>query len=153
MRRIFATAAALSLALPMQADGQALSSQLGPTADVRIDDVGAGHVATWDNVHVGPYGGTLLTGGPTQPSLALYCVDFLNSVSVGRSWTANVTGLGAGADLGNTRLSTGAYSGDALQRYRKAAYLASLFEGNTGRSSQSAIHAAIWSVMTPGFPN
>jgi len=129
-----------------------LSAQrLGPTEQVQLTGVGDRVVSTWDNVYVGPYEG-MLVSDPTQPALTLYCVDYAHGVSTGDTWHVNTTGLQSGLDLSNTRLG-GEEPVASLVRYRRAAYLASLFSANAGdRSAISGIHAAIWSTMTPGFP-
>jgi len=128
----------------------------------------------WKSVLIGPYTGAITSGDPTIPQITLYCVDFSHEVSVGHTWTANITSLGAAtsdADLSNTRLyaGTGDIDTDALVSYQKAAYLASLFSswgsyvnktysyGGTQTygdkaSVYSGISAAIWTIMTPGFP-
>lgn len=151
MRRLILSVAAAFVAL---APSQLVAQTLDPVEQVRLTGVGDGVVATWDNVYIGPYEGVLLSD-PTQPALTLFCVDFAHGVSVGNTWYVNVTGLSGSPDLSETRLSS-EYSTDpvaSVVRYRQAAFLASLFATNTGRSNYSGIHAAIWRIMTPGFPN
>lgn len=148
MRRLFLSVAAAFVAL---APSQIVAQTLDPVERVRLTGVGDGVVATWDNVYIGPYEGVLLSD-PTQPALTLFCVDFVHGVSTGDTWYVNVTGLSNSPNLSETRLG---YEDPAtsLVRYRKAAFLASMFATNTGRSNYSGIHAAIWRIMTPGFPN
>lgn len=148
MRRLTLFAAAALLAF---APGQAFAQNINSGAQLRFTGVPDAQVATWDNVYVGPYEG-VLQSDPTQPQLTLYCIDFAHGVSQGDSWYVNVTGLTGSSSFSNTRLAAEAPS-TSLLRYRKAAYLTTLFEANTSRSDFSGIHAAIWRIMTPGFPN
>jgi hypothetical protein len=137
------------------ADGAAAQvGHLDPVEKIQYDDAGDRVRATWGGVYVGPYSGSLLPFGadPSSASLTLFCIDYQNTVSGGDMWEANVTSLGDGTDLSNTRLGMAGAFSDNLVRYRSAAYLASLFESRRGdRSAISGIHAAIWSIMTPGF--
>ena len=154
---IVSWAVALMLAVP-----GAVAAQDGITLDaqetLRFDNAGANVAAQWDNVYIGPYQGTLLSD-PTQPTITLYCVDFAHSVGYGQVWDVNVSGLTSG-DLSTTRLGQDAapYATDLL-KYQKAAYLASLFDSawqtyeTDRRTAWSGIHAAIWSIMTNGFPS
>ncbi|MBI3789524.1 MAG: hypothetical protein HY275_01425, partial [Gemmatimonadetes bacterium] len=67
-------------------------------------------------------------------TIDIVCVDLLNSVSSGQTWTANIGNLGNAA-LDRTYLRFGGYS-DWLTRYRAAAYLSQTMK-NTA-SSQTA---------------
>ena len=69
------------------------------------------------SVYVGPYS-AFLTSDPTKTTFTVYCVDFLNSITVGSVWTANVTNVVTGA-LATTRLGLMGVS-DALVRYQRA---------------------------------
>jgi hypothetical protein len=95
--------------------------------------------------YVGPFSGTV-TSNPTLPTISLFCVDILNSISWGQTWTANVTSL-ASANLGNTR--HGSAKADA---YKQAAWLTTQYS-LTATTSWAGIQAAIWNLLNPGAPN
>lgn len=162
--------AALFLVPASLAAQQLTNGPLSSTENLRFD--GATWVATWGNVYVPPYTGTL-TSYPGSPEVTLYCVDYAHEVSNGQTWTANVTNLGAAIsdptllNTNGTRLgSTG------LGQYEGAAYLSSLFDAYTSNPSYyngltygsgtafgnqrgfySGLAAAIWNLTTPGvFP-
>lgn len=104
-----------------------------------------GSLPTALGYYVGPFWGTL-TSDPTKPTIDLYCVDVLNVVYWGQSWTANFTNLASG-DLSLTR------HGDAkLTNYQQAAYLSSQY-GSVTTSQYGGLQAAIWNLLNPGFPN
>lgn len=106
-------------------------------------------VATWGGVYLGPY--LARFAQPTTASFSIYCVDYLHHAG---SQTVNATSLASGqtdADMGNTRLGSGAGS---YATYQKAAYLSSLFAswsdyGSDQRTVWSGLHAAIWEITTP----
>ena len=97
--------------------------------------------------YVGPFTGTVLSD-PTRPSLNLFCVDVLNSISFGQKWTGVFTRLSSD-DLSATR------HGNAKQvNYQKAAYLASTYKAAGIQTSQwGGIQTAIWNLLNPGNPN
>ncbi|MEO8448386.1 MAG: PEP-CTERM sorting domain-containing protein [Gemmatimonadota bacterium] len=81
-------------------------------------------------------------------NIDVWCVDYLNHISVGNHYDVWISGLGTGADVSKTRWGT-LLGGDT---YRKAAYLSSQFKaGNT--ADWKYIHAAIWALTTPGTPS
>lgn len=136
--------------------------------------------AAWGGVKVGPYNGEL-TSAPGNPAITIFCVDFAHWAA---DQTVNVSniggpfqGVGPGnqgpngqgyAGLGNTRLGYDEV-GDTQLRYRKAAFLASLFDSystaslgdvggsqvvtgfdvSTQKNAWSGLHAAIWTIMAP----
>ncbi|MGD8288924.1 MAG: hypothetical protein PVI31_09900, partial [Gemmatimonadota bacterium] len=128
------------------------SAQLAPVpSDTEyLDWVGKGDavVATWGGVYLGPYLARFME--PTTPSFSIYCVDYLHHAG---SQVVNATSLASGqtdADMGNTRLGTGAGS---YATYQKAAYLSSLFAswedyGTDKRTVWSGLHAAIWELTS-----
>ena len=121
------------LVSPTTADAQA--------PQLRFDGVGGTHAFGY---YVGPFSGTLLRPG-TATALTLFCVDFLNHVSIGQTQSVSITSL-AGTDFDQTRHP------DKLLAYRKAAWLTTKFDpANTGQ--WGGIQAAIWELMTPGNPN
>jgi hypothetical protein len=163
-----------------------ISREIQPLEQFRFDAT-QGVTAQWDNVLLGPYTGTLLSD-PTQPTLTLYCVDFIHSIGYGNVVNVNTLNIGDdGTNLSTTEvrlkdavdLNPGGID-SRLMQYRQAAFLAAMFEsyadlgtfnfdsngalaggettfgafgsGDTRRNVWSGIHAAIWSIMTPGFP-
>jgi hypothetical protein len=102
--------------------------------------------AAW-GARVGPYRGTLLAV-PGQPTVDIFCVDYLHTVSNGQSWNATYS------NMGGSLLDTYGYArwGDvdiARERYEVAALLATKFlPGN--KSEWGAIHGAIWNLMSDG---
>jgi len=159
MRSLFTLAATLLLAAAPAAAQDVLPQEISSveqfsfTGTVGSTSQGAGAI-------VGPYRG-VMESMPGRPTITLYCVDFLHGISTGDGTiTANMTGIGSdGADLGTTRagldpdgaLNT-AYGSDLI-RYRRAAFLSSIFEtaGTDPSSDWGGIHAAIWTVMSPGY--
>ncbi|MBC7895783.1 MAG: PEP-CTERM sorting domain-containing protein [Cytophagaceae bacterium] len=97
--------------------------------------------------YVGPFWGTV-TSDPTKPKIDLYCVDVLNSITWGKTWSANLTNLASG-NLANTR------HGDAkLANYQQAAFLATQFTAPGVQTNMwGGIQAAIWNLLNPGQPN
>ncbi len=77
----------------------------------------------------------------------IFCVDFLNHVSVGNRYYVNITSLGGAPNLINTRF--GSYD-----IYRQAAWLASQFlrVPPLPTSQWGTLHAAIWQ-LTSGTPS
>jgi hypothetical protein len=184
MRHALLTLTALAfVSAPAQAQ-DATSRPIQPTEQFQMTG-GSGVGAAWGGVQIGGYGGTLLSD-PTNPSITLYCVDFVHSIGVGNVVNANTMNVGNNnADLSLTRLAydpnlapAGAVD-SRLMQYRQSAFLASLFSsytdfasvafdsdgdgstdttfgtygsGNVMKNAWSGIHAAIWSIMTPGFP-
>lgn len=159
---IFTLAAIVALSATPVAGQDEISRPLGATEQFRFTG-GSGVTADWGRVQVGPYEG-ILESDITKPSLTLYCVDFVHSISTSYPpINVNVTGIGdPNADMQDTRL--GAYGGDwesHLLRYRQAAFLSAQFEAydvpgvseEDRTAAWSGLHAAIWTIMTPGFPN
>lgn len=95
--------------------------------------------------YVGPFSGTV-TSNPTLPTIDLFCVDILNSITWGYQWTANVTSL-ALSSIPNTRQGTA-----ALNNYRKAAWLTTQYSV-TSTNQWAGIQAAAWNLLNPGSPN
>jgi hypothetical protein len=109
-----------------------------------LDFLGGSGVNGGYGVQVGPYLGRFTD--PTTPQFSIYCVDYNHYA---RDQTVNVTALDA-SDLDNTRLND-------YDDYRRAAYLASLFDPDTdvnedgipdGTAGWGGIHAAIWQITS-----
>jgi len=94
---------------------------------------------------VGPDAGTLVTTLPAQSTaITMFCVDILNYVSGGDTWTVNVTSLADGTDPSKLR-----HPG-LLTQYREAAWLASQgFSGPQGAVWTSTQYA-MWGLLNPG---
>jgi hypothetical protein len=99
----------------------------------------------FNGVYVGPYTGQLVSV-PGQPTIDLFCVDYLHDVSVNQQWNANYSFLNtaSGGVLANTRFHS-------QSTYAKAAWLASQFK-TAPKSEWGSIHYAIWNLTTPGTP-
>jgi hypothetical protein len=132
------------------------TSLLAQTEQVRLMSAGG---TSWNGVMVGAYRGMLISE-PGTPTIDIYCVDFLNGISVGTQWTARMV---SGSDnLSQTRLAglraTSGYSWygsgttyNTINRYRQAAWLTKQFAIQQ-TSAWGGIHAAIWMLTTPN-PN
>lgn len=134
--RLF-TAAALTLA-STQATAQ--------TSNLKFQ-TGPGSNPTAFGYYVGPFWGTV-TSDPTKPKIDLYCVDVLNHVNWGQTWSANLTNLASG-NFANTR-----HGAAKLGQYQKAAYLASMYNSPSVQANMwGGIQTAIWNLLNPGQPN
>lgn len=128
-----------------------------PPALAQFDFVSAaGSVAGTFGVYVGPYTGNFVGDG--VGNFSIYCVDYLHYASQSDGW-ANVSQLSTIVSdaATNTRLEKNLAAADALAKYRKSAYLASLFDsweshngGGTYTKAQvfSGLHAAIWDISS-----
>jgi len=97
--------------------------------------------------YVGPFTGTVLSD-PTRPTINLFCVDVLNSIKFGQTWTGAFTRLSSN-DFSATRHGIAAKSS-----YEKAAYLASQYRAPGVNTSQwGGIQTAVWNLLNPGNPN
>ena len=129
---------------PLVAGLALLAAAASPAlAQIDVKLTGTGSVSH-NGVRVGAYQARL-GSDPTAPSVDIFCVDYAHTVSVGQTWSANMTNLMSG-NLGNTR------GGDAaLAKYQQMAWLTTQFEGASATDTR-AIHTAIWNIMTPGSP-
>jgi hypothetical protein len=128
-------AAGLMVTLAVSASGQTVQT---------FRFTNAGNV-TGFGYYVGPYQGQILSM-PGQPTIDLYCVDFLHRISLGQVWTAWVSPLDG--NLSYTRGGTG-----AAGLYQRAAWLTQQFYGQNVPTTQWAhIQAAIWSLFTNTGP-
>lgn len=114
-----------------------LAAPMSATAQVNVTLANVNRATVANGVYVGPYTMSL----PGVGTIDVYCADFINHVSVGQTWSANVTNL-AGS-LANTRKGD---AGRAL--YQKAAWLTTQFAAQA-QKEWGAIHAAIWYLTTP----
>lgn len=95
--------------------------------------------------YVGPFKATVLSD-PTRPTIDIFCVDILNSISWNRVWNANYTSLGQG-NLSLTRRGTA-----KIDAYKKAAWLTSKYS-TVATTQWGGIQAAVWELLNPGNPN
>ena len=106
--------------------------------------------------YVSPYYGTM-NGQP----VVLFCDDIKNDISIGETWTADVTNLATALSttnsttngFANTRyggVSTSAVFGfpTAGIAYQEAAWLTTQFAGNP--SDYVSLQYALWDIMNPG---
>lgn len=103
-----------------------------------------------DGYHlVGPFDGTLQTLPGSAQSVTMFCIDVLNDVTIGESWTGVLTSLAdPAATLSTTRHSV-ASDPMAMTKYRTAAWLTSQF-GLQSSDTWADIQHAIWNVWAPG---
>jgi len=74
---------------------------------------------------------------------SVYCVDFFHSVNPPNDWTANLSDITG--DLSETRTGN---SVGAIDKYEKAAYLSTLFDGATNQQTVDIQHA-MWRLFSP----
>ncbi|HET9440316.1 MAG TPA: hypothetical protein VFO52_09100, partial [Longimicrobiales bacterium] len=98
----------------------------------------SGGTVTAYGYYVGPYLGAYGPGFSNE--IVLNCVDFFHEITIGQTWTANLTNLGSG-DLSTTRF--GAEFSNSAARYRQAAYLTTQYAGRTN-TQIAQIQATIW---------
>lgn len=124
----------------------ASASATAQTAQLKFQS-GPGGNPTAFGYYVGPFWGTV-TSDPTKPKIDLYCVDVLNSITWGKTWSARLTNLASG-NLANTR-----HGNAKLGKYQQAAFLASMYNAPGVQSNMwGGIQAAIWNLLNPGAPN
>jgi hypothetical protein len=102
--------------------------------------------------YVSPYLGTMNYGTSSAQTVALFCDDINNDVTVGEVWTANVTNLASG-NLSNTRYGSSVNpnytnSANALKLYEEGAWLVTQFGSHT--SDYVSLQYALWDLMSPG---
>ncbi len=97
--------------------------------------------------YVGPFYGTL-TSDPTRPTLDLFCVDVLNQIQFGQTYSANITNLSST----NFSLTRGGIA--KKESYIKAAWLADQYAGPGISTLQwGGIQAAMWELLNPNLIN
>ncbi|MBM4183194.1 MAG: PEP-CTERM sorting domain-containing protein [Gemmatimonadetes bacterium] len=136
---LIALSAAL-LAQPGQASAQLYYNGI-PDATEYLNFMSGSGFSGGYGVQVGPYTGQFVGGndGAGSSPFSLYCVDYLHYAKDGN---VNVTLLNSVGANGPTRL-------DDYTRYRKLAYLASLFDtAPKTQTSWGGIQAAIWKIAS-----
>lgn len=138
----FAAALALTAAAAAPAAAQVTVTYNGSTTN-----------ATAFGYYVGPESGTVkytLPNSPTVQTLGvnLFCVDFLDHITDGQTYAANVSGLAGSGAIGATRHPA------SLTQYREAAFLTDQFAAFGGAPDRNtkygAIQGAIWSIFGTG---
>jgi PEP-CTERM motif len=102
--------------------------------------------------YVSPYTGIMNYGTSSAHTVALFCVDINNEVSINQVWNANVTDL-ASDNFSNTRYGNGSVnphlgSTNPQTLYEEAAWLVTQFASHSG--DYVSLQYALWDLMTPG---
>ena len=109
--------------------------------------------------YVSPYTGTTNYGTSSAQSVALFCDDVNNEVSMGQVWSANVTSLATAASSGNfnntrygnpsvnSSLGSNPYGSSAATLYEEAAWLVTQFDSHPG--DYVSLQCALWNLMSP----
>ena len=130
------------------AAAMALSATVA-AAQTTVSYIGSPSGASDGTHFVGPFAATLQTAPGSAQSVTMFCIDILNQVSEGDTWTGVLTSLGdPAAGLASTRHSA-ASDPAAMTRYRTAAWLTSQF-GLQSTAEWADIQHAIWNVWAPG---
>lgn len=103
--------------------------------------------AAW-GARVGPYQGQLLAV-PGQPTVDIFCVDYLHTVSGGQSWNATYSNMGGSLNDTYGVRFRGWTQAMAAERYQVAALLATKFT-MSNKTEWGGIHGAIWNLMSDG---
>jgi hypothetical protein len=130
-RRVAVVAALAAFAAPARAQ------------NVQFETHAPNPAVTAYGYYVGPFTGNLL--GTTPKVIDLFCIDVMNEVHFGETWTATFSNLGG--DLSNTR-----HGNTALDTYKKAAWLTTQYALNP-TSQWGGIQAAAWALFNPGVVN
>ncbi|HET8654075.1 MAG TPA: PEP-CTERM sorting domain-containing protein [Longimicrobiaceae bacterium] len=148
-----AAVAMLALALPGTAHAFTWDPVLAPAlhGQEQFKLTGTGNVvgaSPLNGYYVGPYSAALTSN--VGQSFSVYCVDFLNDISMNTVWTANVDPITT-AGIAQTRLGEAGVP-DAVLRYQKAVWLAGQFAnpGYQNTADWTGIHEAIWATVNPG---
>jgi hypothetical protein len=101
--------------------------------------------------YVSPYSGTMNYGTSSAQTVALFCDDINNDVSMGQVWTANVTSLASG-NLSNTRYGSSVNpnyttSANAMTLYEEGAWLVTQFGSHS--NDYVSLQYALWDLMSP----
>jgi hypothetical protein len=151
MRKLAFSLVALLLIVAQPAAAQWTPDNLSqpPTNPTDVQYQGRYTNFTGWGVYVGPYWGSVGGFSPTS----LYCVDFVNTIRSGDTWSAFATPLD-GSDLSHTYLGNetdiNGHTYQNIERYTRAAFAASLFSVvDKTEANWSALHGYIWSLMNP----
>jgi hypothetical protein len=160
-RHLLKVLSAAILLQPALASAQALDRV--PLAEEYMQFVGAGPAVVGSfpvgsAPYLGPYTAQFLTGqggSPTSGQFSVYCVDYYHGAT--SQWVETSELAAADMNTGVGLEPTRAYMANAPTSYKKyaqAVYLASVIESTAAlpydqrRSTWSAAHAAIWTVMS-----
>src|SRR5258708_31454621 len=102
--------------------------------------------------YVSPDTGIMNYGTPSAQTVALFCDDINNEVSMNQVWNANVTSMASGS-FSNTRYGNGSVnlklgSVNPQTLYEEAAWLVTQFASHSG--DYVSLQYALWDLMTPG---
>ncbi len=123
------------------------------SAQVSVTYQGSGTGANAFGYYVGPEQGSVSYAVPGTRvvqtlGVQLFCVDFLDRITDGQTFTANVSALTAGSTLAATRHP------NSLVQYREAAFLTDQFAAFANASDRDtkfgAIQGAIWRIFGTG---
>jgi hypothetical protein len=119
------------------------------TATMRFNGVNGANDGQY---FVSPYTGTINYGTSNAQTVALFCDDINNDVTIGEVWTANVTSLATG-NLSKTRYGSSVNpnytnSANALKLYEEGAWLVSQFASHP--TDYVSLQYALWDLMSPG---
>lgn len=97
------------------------------------------------NVFVAPYMGHLSTNGGVSygPTFDIICDDYNHDISLGDSWTVDVTPLSSG-NLGNTRFA----NDDGAGIYSELVWLADQMNFQSSPNNNADLQWAMWSLTT-----
>jgi len=118
-----------------------VSSLGAQTVSMQLVNANANYVM--GGVYTSPYGISINGGSPTL----LICDDFLTNISIGQTWSAQVTSLAA---LQNNPTATAKF-GNNVTAYATAAVLAAelMGLGNLATETAGELSYAIWGVFDP----
>jgi hypothetical protein len=104
--------------------------------------------------YVSPYYGTMSYGTMSGQTVTLFCDDIMNDITVGQSWSANVTNLGTAVNTNNfSQTRYGSVAGSLVLSnpalaYEEAAWLTTQFASHPGDLVN--LQYALWDIMNPG---
>ena len=104
--------------------------------------------------YVSPYYGTMSYGTMSGQTVTLFCDDIMNDITVGQSWSANVTNLGTAVNTNNfSQTRYGSVAGSLVLinpalAYEEAAWLTTQFASHPGDLVN--LQYALWDTMNPG---
>jgi hypothetical protein len=93
---------------------------------------------------IGPYDMSLNPGGP----LSLFCLNELNHIQAGESWTVDVIN---GANLATDNRTNGTIPGDGtLLQFEEEAYILSQYTGGPSSAQNTIdVQEALWKIFNP----
>jgi hypothetical protein len=126
------------MALAVLGTGSAIANAQVDVKTIKLTSVGN---VTFHGAHVGPYKAQV-TSDLGQPTVDVFCIDFLHHAQLNKPYTMNASNLGG--DLSHTRLGNA-----GLAQYQQVAYLSLQFNNPANSANWGDIHAAMWRIVTP----